>query len=138
MTMTIGQFAKAAGVNLETVRFYERKRLLPPPERTGGGHRLYTPEDIERLRFIQRAKSVGFTLREIAVLARLREEDPGASCADAMNLARRKLVEMDAKLRDLREMRAALKAFIDACPERDLEHCEVLGGLSGRSRIKRA
>lgn len=74
MSMTVSKLAKAAGVNLETVRFYERKRLLPKPDRTSGGHRLYSPDDIERLRFIQRAKFVGFTLREIAVLARLRDE----------------------------------------------------------------
>ncbi|MBX3472765.1 MAG: MerR family transcriptional regulator [Planctomycetes bacterium] len=134
MSMTVSKLAKAAGVNLETVRFYERKRLLPKPDRTSGGHRLYSPDDIERLRFIQRAKFVGFTLREIAVLARLRDESPSASCEDAMDLARRKVAEIDAKLRDLREMRSALTSFIDACPEKDLGHCEVMGGLAGRKR----
>jgi len=136
MSMTVSKLAKAAGVNLETVRFYERKRLLPKPERTGGGHRLYDQADVERLRFIQRAKFVGFTLKEIEVLARLREEDPAASCEDAMELARRKVAEIDAKLRDLREMRTALTSFIETCPERDLGHCEVMGGLNGKQRGK--
>lgn len=130
MTMTVGKLAKEAGVNLETVRFYEKQRLLPQPDRTMGGHRLYTDDDVERLRFIQRAKAVGFTLKEIAVLSRLRDEDPAASCDDAMDLARRKVAEIDAKLRDLREMRAALKGFIDACPEEDLAHCQVMQGLT--------
>lgn len=138
MSMTVSKLAKAAGVNLETVRFYERKRLLPKPERTGGGHRLYEESDVERLRFIQRAKFVGFTLKEIEVLARLREENPTASCEDAMDLARRKVAEIDAKLRDLREMRNALTAFIEACPEKDLGHCEVMGGLDGKKRGKTA
>lgn len=136
MSMTVSKLAKAAGVNLETVRFYERKRLLPKPERTGGGHRLYDQADVERLRFIQRAKFVGFTLKEIEVLARLREEDPTASCEDAMELARRKVTEIDAKLRDLREMRNALTNFIETCPENDLGHCEVMGGLDGKHRGK--
>lgn len=136
MSMTVSKLAKAAGVNLETVRFYERKRLLPKPERTGGGHRLYDQADVERLRFIQRAKFVGFTLKEIEVLARLREEDPTASCEDAMELARRKVTEIDAKLRDLREMRNALTNFIETCPEKDLGHCEVMGGLDGKHRGK--
>lgn len=138
MTMTVSKLAKAAGVNLETVRFYERKRLLPKPERTGGGHRLYDSADVDRLRFIQRAKFVGFTLKEIEVLARLRDEDPASSCEEAMELARRKVTEIDAKLRDLREMRNALTTFIEACPEKDLGHCEVIGGLAGRKRGKSA
>jgi len=129
-TMTVSKLAKAAGINLETVRFYERKRLLPKPERTGGGHRLYETSDVERLRFIQRAKFVGFTLKEIAVLSRLRDETPDASCEEAMDLARGKVAEIDAKLRDLNEMRNALVSFIEACPEKDLGHCKVMQGLN--------
>jgi DNA-binding transcriptional MerR regulator len=133
MNMTVSKLARETGVNLETVRFYEKQRLLPKPERTMGGHRLYSGEDVQRLRFILRAKSVGFTLKEIAVLSRLREEDPGASCDDAMDLARRKIDEIDAKLHDLREMRKALKGFVDACPEQDLAHCHVMQGLDANS-----
>lgn len=132
MPMTVSALAKKAGVNLETVRFYESQRLLPKPDRTPGGHRLYTDQDVQRLQFIQRAKAVGFTLKEIRVLARLREEEPTASCNDAMDLARRKVAEIDAKLRDLTDMRNALTSFITACPEHDLGHCEVMGGLAGK------
>lgn len=131
MHMTVSKLARQAGVNLETVRFYEKQRLLPKPERTSGGHRLYSEDDVGRLRFIQRAKSVGFTLKEISVLARLREDDPAESCEDAMELARRKVTEIDAKIRDLQEMRKALNGFIKSCPEQDLGHCQVMQGLSG-------
>ena len=130
MNMTVGKLARQAGVHIETVRFYEKQRLLPRPERTQGGHRLYSSEDVQRLRFIQRAKSVGFTLKEIAVLSRLREEDPQASCNDAMDLARRKVAEIDRKLHDLHEMREALQGLIQECPEKDLAHCHVMQGLN--------
>lgn len=138
MHMTVSKLAKEAGVNLETVRFYERQRLLPKPDRTSGGHRLYDRPDVERLRFIQRAKSVGFTLKEIAVLTHLRDEDPQASCDDAMELARRKLAEIDAKLRDLKEMRKALTGFIESCPEKDIAHCHVMQGLEGANHAQSA
>lgn len=127
--MTVSALAKAAGINLETVRFYEKQRLLPQPERTSGGHRLYSQHDVDRLRFIQRAKAVGFTLREIAVLARLREMDHATSCEDAMELARRKLAETEAKLKDLQRIAEALRGFIAACPDIDVGHCQVLAGL---------
>lgn len=129
MAMTVGELAKRAGINLETVRYYEKQKLLPEPERTGGGHRLYTDADVERLRFIQSAKAVGFTLKEIRVLARLREEDPGASCEDAMELARRKLNEIEDKLKQMQSIRRMLSGFIAACPDKDLGHCQVMQGL---------
>jgi len=133
MAMTVSALASQAGLNLETVRFYEKQRLMPKPERTPGGHRLYTEQDVQRLKFIQRAKAVGFTLKEIRVLARLREEQPTASCDEAMDLARSKVSEIDQKLRDLADMRAALAGFIEACPEKDLGHCQVMGGLAGKT-----
>lgn len=129
MTMTVGELARQTGVNLETVRFYEKQKLLPKPERTPGGHRLYTHDDVERLSFIQRAKWVGFTLKEIRTLMRVREADPSESCGDAMDLARHKAAEIDDKLRELQNMRAALQTFLDTCPETDAGHCQVIKGL---------
>jgi DNA-binding transcriptional MerR regulator len=129
MTMTVGELSKQAGVNLETVRFYEKQKLLPRPERTSGGHRVYTDADVKRLQFIQRAKWVGFTLKEIRTLMRVREADPGQSCEDVMELARRKRVEIEEKLLELSSMRDALDTFIEACPETDAGHCQILRGL---------
>ncbi|MBZ0137597.1 MAG: heavy metal-responsive transcriptional regulator [Planctomycetes bacterium] len=134
MTMTVGELARRADVNLETVRFYEKQRLLPQPERTSGGHRLYTDTDIERLQFIQRAKWVGFTLKEIRTLMRVREANPTDSCGEAMDLARAKLVEIEDKLSELHKIRAALRKFLDKCPEIDVGHCQVLQGLDAGSR----
>ena len=127
--MTVGELAKRGGVNLETVRFYEKERLLPEPERTSGGHRLYTDADVERLQFIQRAKWVGFTLKEIRTLMRVREADPSDSCEDAMDLARTKLAQIEDKLSELNKIRETLKSFLKSCPETDVEHCQVLQGL---------
>lgn len=129
MTMTVGELAKKSGVNLETVRFYEKQKLLPEPERTSGGHRLYGGEDVERLKFIQRAKWVGFTLKEIRTLMRVREASPTDSCEDAMELARHKIAEIDAKLEELHSMRDALQTFHDSCPSIDAGHCQVIQGL---------
>ena len=129
MTMTVGELSKQAGVNLETVRFYEKQRLLPEPERTPGGHRLYTQDDVDRLSFIQRAKWVGFTLKEIRTLMRVREADPTESCEDAMELARHKVGEINAKLDELQKMRDALQTFLDTCPDTDAGHCYVIQGL---------
>jgi DNA-binding transcriptional MerR regulator len=131
MSMTVGELAREAGVNLETVRFYEKQRLLPAPERTRGGHRKYGRRDVDRLHFIQRAKSVGFSLKEIRVLSRLREADPGESCEEAMELAHRKLGEIDAKLGELHTMRDTLAEFIRGCPGKDIAHCQVMQGLEG-------
>ena len=129
MTMTVGELSKRAGVNLETVRFYEKEKLLPQPERTSGGHRLYTDDDIERLKFIQRAKWVGFTLKEIRTLMRVREANPTDRCEDAMDLARAKVIEINEKLSELQKMRDALQTFLDTCPDTDAGHCHVIQGL---------
>lgn len=129
MTMTVGELSKTAGVNLETVRYYEKQKLLPSPERTSGGHRLYTHADVERLKFILRAKGVGFTLKEIRTLMRVREANPTDSCDDVMELARRKRAEIDTKLIELRTIRDALDTFIESCPEIDAARCQVLHGL---------
>ena len=136
MNMTVGELSKQAGVNLETVRFYEKQKLMPRPERTSGGHRVYSDADVERLKFIQRAKWVGFTLKEIRTLMRVREADPTESCEDVMDLARRKVVEIEEKLAELGEMRKALHRFIDCCPNIDAGHCQVLHGIEQVSEPK--
>ena len=85
--LTIGELAKRAGVGVETVRFYEREGLVAPPPRTGSGYRQYPADTVSRLRFIQRAKELGFSLREIGELISLRL-DPAVPCAEGA-LARR-------------------------------------------------
>ncbi|MHC4839418.1 MAG: heavy metal-responsive transcriptional regulator [Planctomycetota bacterium] len=129
MTITVGKLAKEAGINLETVRFYEREKLLPRPERTSGGHRIYTEDDIARLKFIQSAKFVGFTLKEIRTLMRVRETEPDGECEDAMDLARAKLDEIEKRIQHLHNMRESLHKFVHSCPDKGRGHCTVMNGI---------
>lgn len=113
--LTIGTFAKAAGVNLETIRFYQRKGLLPEPAKPHGGIRRYGPTDVTRVRFVKSAQRLGFSLDEIADLLRLED---GTHCGEASRLAEHKLHDVRAKLADLTSMEATLSALVDACHAR--------------------
>ncbi len=134
-TMTVGKLAKAAGVNIETVRFYERQQLMPKPERTAGGHRLFDDSDVARLRFIHRAKDVGFTLKEIHDLLFLRDSEI-ATCEDVCEMAERKIEEIQRKIAMLTEMRDHLAALTNLCPggERSIECCNIIKGLEGQAK----
>src|SRR5207247_2671094 len=98
-TLSIGQVARLAGVGVETVRFYEREGLLEEPPRRESGYRQYGEDVVARLRFIRRAKELGFTLKEIAGLLALRV-DPDTTCADVRQRARTKIADVEAKIRD--------------------------------------
>lgn len=127
-TRTIGQLADAAGVHVETVRFYERRGLLPEPPRRSSGYRTYPPESLARLRFIKGAQTLGFTLDEIKHLLALRVQ-PGTNCEQVRQQAEQKLDEVDAKLRALQQLRHALSMLVDAC---------VQGGPAGDCPILEA
>lgn len=127
--LSIGQVARQTGVSVETVRFYEKQRLLEPPQRTAAGYRQYPPETVRRVRFIQRAKDVGFTLREIGELLALRRE-PGTSCAEVKSRATRKMDLIDQRIRDLTEIRDALERMAAKCSGRGtLGECPILEEL---------
>ena len=113
--MTISGLARAAGVNVETVRFYQRIGLLPAPEKPAGGIRRYSDGDVARLRFIKRAQDLGFALAEVRQLLAL--EDP-RSCDAARTLAAQKLKSVDSKLADLARIRGALRDLIARCDSR--------------------
>jgi len=144
--MRISEAAKAAGVGVETVRFYERKGLVEQPRRPvlGGGFRLYSREIVERIRFIRQAQEIGFSLREIKELLSLRV-DPDADCGEVRGFAREKLVEVNRKIASLNDMRAALEELIESCPgEGALGKCSILEALTtsvteqtGANRSKR-
>src|SRR5215469_14163370 len=102
--LTIGQLARRAGVGIETVRFYERQGLLAEPARRASGYRQYTEDVVTRLRFIRRAKELGFSLREIAELIALRL-DPTKTCGDVRRRAKAKVADIEAKIRDLERMK---------------------------------
>lgn len=113
-TFTIGRLAKQAGVNVETVRYYQRRGLLDQPDKPLDGARRYPVTAVERIRFIKRAQALGFTLEEIAVLLRL---DEACACSETRELAVRKLALIERKLADLRAMRDVLKELVHQCDE---------------------
>ncbi|MFJ4293222.1 MerR family transcriptional regulator [Cupriavidus sp. NPDC089707] len=118
-TLTIGKLAKAAGVGVETVRYYHRCGLLPVPERAHGASRQYSQQSLQRLHFIRQAQSLGFTLDEVRVLL---QQDHG-QCGTARALAERKLSLVEDRLRDLQRMRAELKRLIGQCHANGTEEC---------------
>ena len=127
--LTIGQVAKAVGIGVETVRFYEREGLFDPPPRRPSGYRQFPEDVIHRLRFIRRAKELGFSLKEIRDLLGLRL-DSGATCADVRDRAARKIEAIQERVRDLQRMKRALAKLITACDgDADVDHCPILISL---------
>lgn len=138
--MTIGRLADAAGVNVETIRFYERSDLLERPRRPPSGYRTYDPGVVERIRFIRHAQELGFSLAEIRELLSLRV-DPSSSCGQVKARAVAKIADVEEKIDTLRRMRAALITISDACSgEGPTTDCPILdafgradGGRADRS-----
>jgi len=131
-TLTIGQIARRAGVGVETVRFYEREGLLEEPDRRESGYRQYTEEVIFRLRFIRRAKELGFTLKEIRELMAFRR-DPSATRADVRQQAKAKIADIEAKIRDLQRMKEALVKLTASCRGHGpASGCPILEALDGQ------
>jgi len=113
-SMTIGQVAKLAAVGVETIRFYEREGLLNKPKRRESGYRVFTQEVVGRIEFIQKAKRLGFSLREIRDLLRLRV-DGHATAADVKKRVDAKIDQIDDRINDLKRMRRALVRVSKAC-----------------------
>ena len=128
--MTIGQLAKQSGAGIETIRFYERRSLIPEPPRTPSGYRQYDGDAVRKVFFIRRAQELGFTLNEIGGLMSLSVE-PGASCMDVEERAERTIERIDTQLRDLTRMKKALVSLTRACqtglPTGDCPILEMLG-----------
>ncbi|MCH7500501.1 MAG: MerR family DNA-binding protein [Nitrospinae bacterium] len=129
-TMTISKIAKAAGVGIETVRFYERKGLInQPPKPSIGGYRVYPAETGERIRFIRQAQELGFSLREIEDLLSLRM-DPKTDCADVRERAQVKLDEITQKIAAMKGIQTALEKLIAACPGQGaLQVCSIIDAI---------
>lgn len=131
--MTIGALARAAEVGVETVRFYEREGLLAQPRRPGRGFRHYTSEAVSQVRFIRRAKTLGFTLDEIRELLALRSK-PGTPCTAVREQARAKLSAIEDKIQELQRLREALASLADACAgDVAVRDCSILSSLEGGS-----
>lgn len=127
--LTIGGFAKAAGVNVETIRFYQRKGLLPEPDRPCGGIRRYGQADVARVKFVKSAQRLGFSLDETGQLLKLED---GAHCSEAAELAALRLVDVRAKLRDLARMEMVLSKLVGEChAQRGKVSCPLIASLHG-------
>jgi len=127
--MTIGAVAKAAGVGVETVRFYERKKLIGQPARPLGGIRRYDRQSVQRIRFIKQAQELGFTLAEVMQLLELRL-DPTRNCAEVKAEAEAKICDIDSKVESLRTMRAALVEITRSCVgDGPTSECPILDAI---------
>ncbi len=127
MTRTISKVAEALDINIESVRFYERQGLIEQPPKPKQGYRHYPDTTLARLRFIIRAKALGFTLSEIASLLTLND----APCDEVQTLAEHKLATVKAKIQDLRKLEKALKTLVVQCKTNDnTKQCPVLGSLN--------
>ncbi len=128
-TFTVGQLAKRAHVNLETIRFYERRGLLPEPPRNKSGHRQYSIKDLRRTEFIKRTQSLGFSLQEISELLSLRVES-GKTCRDVKQRVKAKLIDIEEKIETLQRMKEMLQSLETNCPGKGpLNECPILETL---------
>jgi MerR family mercuric resistance operon transcriptional regulator len=127
--LTIGQVAQQAGVGVETVRFYERQGLLEEPARRASGYRQYPEDVVARLRFIRRAKELGFSLKEIKELLALRV-DRTTTCREVKEQAQAKITDIEGKIRSLLRMSAALMELTRSCRGRGpASECPILEAL---------
>ncbi|MGH9893319.1 MAG: MerR family transcriptional regulator [bacterium] len=127
--LKVGDVAKQAGVNLQTIHYYERRGLLPKPPRTGSNYRAYPEDAVLRVRFVKRAQELGFTLKEIKELLSLRAT-PRTRCSDVRERAEAKVQNIDDKVRTLQAMRKALTKLIGECSGKGpVTQCPILEAL---------
>ena len=133
--MRTGEVAAEAGVNVQTLRYYERRGLLPEPARRDSGYRAYGPEAVRIVRFIKRAQELGFGLREAETLLGLAAGGP-ESCDAARELAEEKVAELDRRIADLRAMRDSLQRLSATCARpRDDRDCPLLHAIEDATEV---
>ncbi|GBE39953.1 mercuric resistance operon regulatory protein [bacterium BMS3Bbin08] len=129
MTMTIGQLAKKAGVNIETIRYYERRELIPKPHRRKSGYREYSNEFVKRIQFIRHAKELGFSLKEVHELLSLRL-DPETPCSEVRKRAEVKISDIDERIKNLQQIKKSLLKLSEACQRScPISECPILEAL---------
>ena len=132
----IGELASQCDIKADTLRFYEKHGLLAPSSRSGSGYRLYTKDDASRLRFILRAKAVGFTLNEISELLSIELDKANWACADVKGMVDNKLEQVTAKIAELTQFANSLQSLSNACcggPD-SAEHCSILEALESEDK----
>lgn len=125
---SIGDLSKLTGVNIETIRYYEREQIMPAPARTAGGHRVYTGEQARRLQFVKRSRELGFTLAEVRGLLKL-VDGGDYTCGEVQEIVLRHLEGVRRKLHDLRIMEGVLDAMAAECEGGDVPECPVVDAL---------
>jgi len=123
-----GQIAKYTHIKAETIRYYETCGLLHSPARSAGGHRIYTEDHAKRLKFIRRCRELGFTVNEIIGLITLSEE-PHMRCTRVRDVTATHLVEVKAKIKDLKKMERTLHQMVSQCDETDSPECPIIESL---------
>jgi MerR family copper efflux transcriptional regulator len=132
--LSIGQLASAAGVGVETVRYYQREGLMHEPPKPPGAIRRYGDPALQRLRFIGRAKELGFTLAQVGELLQLRD-DPDATTGDVRELTAAKIEDLQARITDLQRMQAALEAMLASCTcDGPTAQCAILEAIAEPAR----
>jgi len=132
--LTIGGLARTAGVNIETIRYYQRRGLIGTPRKPPGGMRRYPHEALTQLRFIKRAQQLGFSLRDIGDLLEL----GSGACAETRVLAETRLADIEMRLHDLQAMRRTLARLIKACQAGREKVCPIVESLGGKTITPRA
>jgi DNA-binding transcriptional MerR regulator len=127
--MQIGDLSREAGVNIETIRYYERSGVLPMPARQGNGRRVYDETDVHRLGFIRHARELGFDLQSVQTLLALQER-PHASCLDASRIAQAQLDEVERRLVQLQSLRSELSRMVAECRKGIVAECRVIEALN--------
>ena len=129
MGMKIGEVAERGGVNLQTIRYYEREKLLPEPPRLPSGYRIYPDQTVRRVRFIKRAQEIGFTLAEIRELLAIRI-DASRDSAEVRTLAKAKITDIEEKIQTLHRMKVALGRITERCSGcRPTSECPILESI---------
>jgi len=124
---TIGRASEQSGVNIETIRYYEREGIVPKPGRSAGGRRLYSPDEIAKLRFVRRCRDLGFPISIIQTFLSLTEQDD-RSCGEVKTLAENHLDEINAKIENLKRLREALLSLSSNCDD-GTAACPMLDSL---------
>ncbi|GGF05532.1 MerR family transcriptional regulator [Aliidongia dinghuensis] len=127
--MNIAAVARATGIKVETIRWYESVGLIPSPDRSAGNYRVYRNEHVERLAFIKRSRDLGFTLREVRALLDLADH-PQRDCAEVDRIARLHLVEVERKAAHLERLAGELRRIIDSCNGGNVADCRIVESLS--------
>ena len=136
--LKIGELAKISNTPIETIRYYEKIGLLEKPQRTAAGYRIYSEDYIEGLKFIKRAKHVGFSIKEIQELLYLRHEKHSKTCHDVKEFSSKKLIDIEEKISELTKIKDALERIVNSCDgsANSADHCNILNALDSCKELE--